>query len=68
MHHVDIGRGAQVRRAIIDKHVRIPAGMKIGFDPELDRQRGFTLSDNGVVVIGKDEQLDPERGIIPSGS
>jgi glucose-1-phosphate adenylyltransferase len=68
MHHVDIGRGAEVRRAIIDKHVRIPPGMKIGVDAAQDRARGFTVSENGVVVIGKGEEIDPERGIIPAGS
>jgi glucose-1-phosphate adenylyltransferase len=50
---VDIGRHARVRRAIIDKGVHIPAGAQIGFDYEHDRQRGFTVSDHGVVVIAK---------------
>ncbi len=48
---VDVGRHAKIRRAIIDKNVRIPEGMEIGYDPELDSERGFTLSDNGIVVI-----------------
>jgi glucose-1-phosphate adenylyltransferase len=50
---VDIGRHARVRRAIIDKWVRIPPGMQIGFDPEQDRARGFTVSEGGVTVIAK---------------
>ncbi len=50
---VDVGRHAQVRRAIIDKGVRIPPGARIGFDPVEDQRRGFTMSDNGVVVIAK---------------
>jgi len=50
---VDIGRHAKVRRAIIDKGVRVPPGVEIGYDLELDRQRGFTITDNGVVVIAK---------------
>ncbi|HEY3497745.1 MAG TPA: glucose-1-phosphate adenylyltransferase [Polyangiaceae bacterium] len=50
---VDVGRDAVVRRAIIDKNVVIPRGARIGVDPEEDRARGFTLSDNGVVVLGK---------------
>lgn len=50
---VSVGRHARVRRAILDKGVRIPEGVEIGFDPELDRQRGFTVSDGGIVVIPK---------------
>jgi glucose-1-phosphate adenylyltransferase len=41
---VDIGRHARVRRAIIDKGVRIPAGTEVGFDPEQDRARGFLVT------------------------
>ena len=50
---VNIGRRARVRRAIIDKRVSIPEGMQIGFDPELDRARGFTVTESGIVVIGR---------------
>lgn len=64
MHNVDIGRGAIVRRAIIDKNVRVPPGIKIGVDPERDRERGYTLSHNGIVVIGKGSVLDPETGAL----
>ena len=48
---VDVGRHAKIRRAIIDKNVRIPEGMEIGYEPDLDRERGFTISENGIVVI-----------------
>jgi glucose-1-phosphate adenylyltransferase len=50
---VDVGRYARVRRAIVDKDVRIPAHASVGFDPEHDRQRGFTVTDQDVVVIAK---------------
>jgi len=50
---VHIGRGAKVKNAIIDKHVRIEPGDTIGYDIEKDRARGFTITENGVVVIGK---------------
>ncbi len=50
---VVIGRHAKVRRAIIDKRVRVPEGMQIGYDLDADRARGFTVSESGVVVIGK---------------
>ncbi|MFN8857116.1 MAG: glucose-1-phosphate adenylyltransferase [Planctomycetaceae bacterium] len=50
---VEIGRHAQVRRAIIDKGVKIADHDRIGFDHDHDRTRGFTVSEGGVVVIGK---------------
>lgn len=50
---VDVGRHAKLRRTIIDKGIRIPEGMEIGYDIAKDRARGFTVSDTGVVVIGK---------------
>jgi len=55
---VDIARGASVRRAIVDKGVRIPSGMEVGYDHEKDRQRGFAVSRGGVVVIGKADGLE----------
>ncbi len=53
MQEAEIGAGAIVRRAIVDKNVRIPPGMQIGVNLDEDRDRGFTISDNGVVVIPK---------------
>lgn len=52
---VNIGRHARVRRAIIDKNVNIPPGMDIGFDLDLDRRRGFTISPSGIVVISRND-------------
>jgi glucose-1-phosphate adenylyltransferase len=51
-HNVVVGMRAKVKRAIIDKGVRVPDGMKIGYDLEKDRQQ-FFVSDRGVVVIPK---------------
>jgi glucose-1-phosphate adenylyltransferase len=56
---VDIGRRARIRRAIIDKGVRIPEGFRVGFDEEEDAARGFTVSEGGVVVIAKAESIEP---------
>jgi glucose-1-phosphate adenylyltransferase len=55
---VDVGRHAKVRRAIIDKEVEIPAGIEIGYDHELDRSRGFLVTDNGLTVIAKTHGLE----------
>jgi glucose-1-phosphate adenylyltransferase len=52
MHGVDVGRHAVVRRAIVDKDVRIEEGAQIGVDADADRER-FAVSPGGVVVIGK---------------
>ena len=54
---VTVGRHSKIRRAIIDKDVHIPAGTEIGYDLELDHLRGFTVSDQGIVVIGKSDKV-----------
>ncbi len=56
MHKVVVGRDAVVRNAIIDKNVEVPPGTTIGVDHDADRQR-FTVSDNGIVAIGKGEKV-----------
>ena len=49
-----VGRGAVVRRAILDKNVVVPPGAHIGVD--LARDRGhYHVSDFGIVVLGKGE-------------
>ena len=55
---VNVGRYAKIRRAIIDKEVEIPAGIEIGYDQELDRSRGFTITDAGITVIAKTHAMD----------
>ena len=55
---VDIARRAKVRRAIIDKGVHIPPGVEIGYDHDHDRARGFTITEEGVVVIAKADGVE----------
>ena len=57
MDGVEIGRNAVVRRAILDKNVVVPPGAKIGVDLDADRER-FTVSAEGVVVIGKAQKVE----------
>ena len=57
-HDVVVGMRARVKKAIIDKGVRVPDGMKIGYDLDKDRKR-FYVSEDGVVVIPKGEILQP---------
>ena len=52
MDKVQIGEGAVVNRAIIDKNVKVPAGAAIGLDPELrprPRLQGHGLRHHGAL-------------------
>jgi glucose-1-phosphate adenylyltransferase len=57
--NVSIGRGCIVRNAILDKNVIVPDGVTIGVDAAEDLRRGFTVSDNGVVALAKDQLVIP---------
>ena len=46
----DIGRRSKVRRAILDKNVRIPEDAIIGYDLEKDRKL-YHVTESGIVVI-----------------
>jgi len=50
--YCNIGRGARLRRVILDSGVRIPEGLVVGEDPELDAAR-FRRTENGVCLITK---------------
>ncbi|MGB7325243.1 MAG: glucose-1-phosphate adenylyltransferase [Rubripirellula sp.] len=54
---VEVGRRSRLRRVIVDKGVRIPAETEIGYDPEADRARGFTVTESGLVVIARGDEL-----------
>jgi glucose-1-phosphate adenylyltransferase len=56
MHGVEVGAGAVVRNAIVDKNVVIEEGARVGVDAGADRKR-FVVSDGGVVVIGKGDTV-----------
>ena len=48
----EIGRGARITKAVIDRGVHIPDGLVIGEDPELDAQR-FRRTASGVCLVTK---------------
>ncbi len=48
--NVDIARGARLSNVVIDAGVRIPAGLVVGEDPELDAAR-FRRTERGVCLI-----------------
>jgi len=50
MDNCDIGRRAKVRRAILDKNVRIPQDGSIGYDVEQDRRFHY-VTGSGIVVV-----------------
>jgi len=56
---VQIGRNATVRRAILDKGVVISDGAMVGIDRQRDIDRGFTVTETGITVVGKGVVVNP---------
>jgi glucose-1-phosphate adenylyltransferase len=50
--HVDVGRGARLKRVVIDRGVHIPEGLVVGEDPEEDARR-FRRTEQGVCLVTK---------------
>lgn len=48
--HVDIGRNCRLANVVIDSNVRIPGGLVVGEDPELDAKR-FRRTERGICLI-----------------
>jgi glucose-1-phosphate adenylyltransferase len=59
LHNTVIGRHAVVRDAIIDKNVVVPEHAQVGVDKEHDKARGFVVSEGGVTVVGKHQEVRP---------
>jgi glucose-1-phosphate adenylyltransferase len=57
---VEIGRGARLRRCIVDKNVSIPANDVIGYNHDEDAKR-FKVTESGLVVIAKDQVITPVK-------
>ncbi|HZL65937.1 MAG TPA: glucose-1-phosphate adenylyltransferase [Candidatus Limnocylindrales bacterium] len=54
---VIIEPGVRLRRVIIDKRTTIRAGASIGLNREEDKRRGYTISDNGIVIVPKEMDI-----------
>lgn len=57
MDNTVIGANAVIQNAIIDKDVVVPDGAQVGVDKDHDLARGFVVSDSGVTVVGKSQQV-----------
>jgi glucose-1-phosphate adenylyltransferase len=55
---VEIGANATVQRAILDKDVVVAPGATVGVDHDADRNRGFTVTESGITVVGKGVRVD----------
>jgi glucose-1-phosphate adenylyltransferase len=54
----DLGRHSKVRRAILDKNVKIPPGAEIGYDLDEDREKYYVTETGIVVVEGHQSTVD----------
>ena len=62
MDHTTVGKGARLRRAIIDRFNIIPADTEIGADPAQDRRR-FHVEPSGLVVVPRGGRREFLRGL-----
>lgn len=59
MTNVWVGRYSRLKRTIVDAGVVLPERTEIGYDLAADQERGFTVTDSGVVVVSHDSKLEP---------
>jgi glucose-1-phosphate adenylyltransferase len=52
---VEVGRHCRIRRAIVDKDVKLPQNITLGHDHDHDRARGFQVTESGIVIVPKAE-------------
>jgi len=59
----DIGRRSKVRRAILDKNVKVKEGTEIGYDLDADRAR-YHVTESGLVVIAGERSAVEICGLV----
>jgi glucose-1-phosphate adenylyltransferase len=64
---VEVGNRCELRRVVVDKGCRIPAGMRIGFDATEDAKR-FFRTEKGVVLVTRDmlQSLETQSASAPA--
>ncbi|HSE93787.1 MAG TPA: glucose-1-phosphate adenylyltransferase [Methylomirabilota bacterium] len=62
MDHTTVGKGARLRRAIVDRFNIIPADTEIGFDAAADRRR-WHADPSGLVVVPRGGRREFLRGL-----
>ncbi len=62
MDHTTVGKGARLRRAIVDRFNIIPADTDIGFDAAADRRR-WHVDTSGLVVVPRGGRRDFLQGL-----
>ncbi len=62
MDHTTVGKGARLRRAIVDRFNIIPADTEIGVEPAQDRRR-FHVEPSGLVVVPRGGRREFLRGL-----
>jgi glucose-1-phosphate adenylyltransferase len=60
----DIGRRAKIRRAILDKNVRVAEDGMIGYDLDADRAKGYHVTETGIVVVGGERSQVDITGLV----
>ncbi|MBX9605980.1 MAG: glucose-1-phosphate adenylyltransferase [Gammaproteobacteria bacterium] len=65
----EVGPDAALKRVVLDRDVRVPAGLRAGFDHAEDRRR-FHVTPQGVVLITQDmlQTRDAARDVGPRGT
>ena len=62
MDHTTVGKGARLRRAIVDRFNIIPADGEIGLDAAADR-RAYHVDASGLVVVPRGGRREFLRGL-----
>jgi glucose-1-phosphate adenylyltransferase len=57
MHNAEVGRYSRIRRAIIGPDMKIPESSVIGYDLQSDRDKGYTVTESGIVVVCQQQQI-----------